>query len=73
MPLVAIFVVNLIVFILCVIGVLSAFFSRRWKLFIVILIGVILSAGGVAVELAQWLLPPPSSEKMLFLRNPSPL
>ena len=73
MPLVAIFAVNLIAFILCVIGLLSAFFARRWKFFAVMLLASILTAGGVVVELGQWLLPPEQSERMPFLRNPNPL
>jgi hypothetical protein len=74
MTLILIFIVNFIVFILCLIGVIAAYFERRWKWFVLILICVILSAAGMTMELSQWLIAPPARELPPFVRTPvSPL
>ncbi len=69
MPLILIFIINAIVFILSLIGVIAAYFERKWKWFIVILICVILSAAGVAMELGYWFLPSAAQKSPVYVRQ----
>ena len=69
-----IFIVNSTVFILLIIGMLAAYFERRWKWFFPILVCVILSGLGVFLELSQWFFPGGSDQLPTLPRAPfSPL
>ena len=72
MPLLLIVVVSFFVFILGLIGAQCCYFSRRWMLFWVAVVCVVISGGCVFDELYQWI-EPPQREPTLTLRPVIPL
>ncbi len=61
----------LFILIICLVGVQSCYFRRKWKWFSLMLVCVLLSGGCIAIVLYQWFAPAPPDEFPVIVRSPT--
>jgi hypothetical protein len=59
------------VLIICLVGVQTCYFRRRWLLFWLMLLGIILSSGCISIYFYQWFGPAPTQDLPIFNRSPT--
>jgi glucan phosphoethanolaminetransferase (alkaline phosphatase superfamily) len=75
MPLLLLMIGNFFILIICLMGAQSCYFKRNWKWFWLMLVCVLLSSGGIATVVYEWMGPyGPTDLPAAVIRNPtSPL
>lgn len=71
MPVPAIFVISLFLFIVSLIGVQQCYFSGQWRRFFLILVCAIITGTTMFMQMYQLLAPPPVREMPLVIRQPT--
>ncbi len=59
------------ILIICLVGVQTCYFRRRWPLFWLMLAGIILASSCLSVIFYQWFGPVPPHELPIIVRSPT--
>ena len=70
-PVPALFVISLFLFILSLIGVQQCYFAARWKRFFLVLVCALVSGTTMLSQMYLLLAPPPAHDLPLIIRQPT--
>jgi hypothetical protein len=71
MPQLLIMTASFFVLIICLMGVQTCYFRKRWYLFWLLLAGVVLSSGCISIVLYQWYAPTSANDLPDVVRSPT--